>query len=110
MENFMIFMVTTLDKLIFGIRPFKRGQDREKLRFTALASRPVKLWRELPGLLSGNPSERTVRENGYWLEYVDRVALESNGIVALDGEMYSVNSMAGAVTLTCAGTCAFIRW
>ena len=110
MENFMIFMVTTLDKLIFGIRPFKKGQGRGKLRFTALARRPVKLWRELPGLLSGNPSEMAVRENGYWLGYVDRVVLEVDGIVALDGEMYSVNSMAGAVTLACAGTCSFIRW
>ena len=109
-ENFMILMATTLDKLIFGIKPFKKEKGRGKLRFTALAMHPVKLWRELPGLLSGNPSKRAVRQNGYWLERVDRVVLEVNGIVALDGEMYSVNSMDGAVTLTSAGTCSFIRW
>ena len=108
--QFMLFMVTTLERLIFGIRPFYQGQGRGPLHFTAMSDHPAKLWREFPGIISGRPSARAVAENGYWFSDINRIELELEGNVALDGEMYNVTPGSGPVTIECAGACSFITW
>ncbi len=109
-ENFMLFMVTTLQRLIFGIRPFSQKKNRGPLHFTALSVHPEKLWRELPMILSGKPSHRVIPENGYWLSDIKKMELEVQGSVALDGEMYEVSPDSGPVIIECAGSCPFLVW
>ena len=109
-EDFMIFMVTTLHRLVFGIKPFRREQGRGPLRLSALTRHPQKLWRELPGIVRGRPSSRVVRKNGYWLAATDMIKLKLQGTVALDGEMYDIEPEPGYVTIEHAGNCPFIKW
>jgi hypothetical protein len=83
---FFLLMVTTLDRLMLGIRPFW-GWRRGALRFTAVTYPPEHFVLSLPRLLYGG-RERNLPENCYLSRSADMVTLNLDSPFTLDGELY----------------------
>ncbi len=107
-DDFLVIMVTTLDRLIFGIRPFARGQGRGPLRFAALSSGSRGLWFRLPLLFAGRSVSKG-RQDGYWLASAEGMELCFDGQVSVDGELYDVRADSGPVTVDSGGILSFLR-
>ena len=91
-ENFLLFFVTTLDRLFFGLRPFW-GNEQGPLRYTAVRTQAPYLLRVLPMLARGRRCRRGTPENGYFSGNVREIRLFLDSPVALDGELYMPDSM-----------------
>ena len=85
-QPFFLLMVTTLDRLILGIRPFW-GWQRGALRFTGVTYPPERFVLSLPRLLYGG-RERNLLENCYLSRSADVVTLNLDSPFTLDGELY----------------------
>jgi len=107
-ENFLLLFVSTLDRLFFGLRPFW-GQEKGPLRFTAVRSPAKHLLRVLPSLARGRPTDKGTLENGYYSNNVDEVKLFLDSSVALDGEIYTPETIHQPTVLQCGGTATFLR-
>ena len=107
-ENFLLLFVSTLDRLFFGLRPFW-GNEGGPLRFTAVRSQAKHLLRVLPFLARGRRTSKGTRENGYYSNNVDEVQLFLDSPVALDGEIYTPESMQEPTLLQCGGMATFLR-
>jgi diacylglycerol kinase family enzyme len=106
-ENFLLLFVSTLDRLFFGLRPFW-GEEKGPLRFTAARSPAKYLLRVLPSLARGRRTDKGTLENGYYSNNVDEVKLFLDSPVALDGEIYTPESIHQPTVLQCAGTATFL--
>jgi hypothetical protein len=106
-EAFFTFLtITTLERLILGIRPFR---CKNGMNVAAVEGRAKRIFRELPAILAGRPSSYATRENGYWLSGARTVRLLMDGPVSVDGEVRYVNSDNGPVTISSGGTCQFLK-
>ncbi len=106
-DDFLVIMVTTLGRLLFGLRPFARGQGRGPLRFAALSSGSHGLWFRLPLLFAGRSVSKG-RQYGYWLTSAESIELQFDGQVSVDGELYDVTSDSGPVIIDCGGIQTFL--
>ncbi len=106
-ENFLLLFVSTLDRLFFGLRPFW-GQEKGPLRFTAVRSPAKYLLRVLPSLARGRRTGKGTMENGYYSNNVDEVKLFLDSPVALDGEIYTPETIHQPTVLQCGGTATFL--
>lgn len=107
-EDFMLLLVSTLDQLFFGLRPFW-GVESGPLRFTAVRSRARYLLQVLPALSRGRKAEKGTRENGYYSHNADEVKLYLEESVALDGEVYTPESGQKPTLLKCGGNITFLQ-
>jgi diacylglycerol kinase family enzyme len=107
-EDFLLLFVTTLDRLFFGLHPFW-GNEKGPLRYTAVRAEAKYLLRVLPMLARGRRSSRGTRENGYHSHNVKEVRLFLDSPVALDGEIYTPDSMQEPTVLQCGGRATFLR-
>ena len=107
-ENFLLFFVTTLDRLFFGLRPFW-GNEQGPLRYTAVRTQAPYLLRVLPMLARGRRCRRGTPENGYFSGNVREIRLFLDSPVALDGELYMPDSMQEPTVLQCGGSATFLR-
>lgn len=108
-ENFLLLFVSTLDRLFFGLRPFW-GPEKGLLRFTAVRSSAKYLLRVLPSLARGRRTDKGTLENGYYSNNVDEVKLFLDSPVALDGEIYTSESIQEPTLLQCGGMATFLRF
>jgi diacylglycerol kinase family enzyme len=106
-ENFLLLLVSTLDRLFFGLRPFW-GQDRGPLRFTAVRSQANYLLRVMPSLARGRHAAKGTIKNGYYSSNVDEVKLFLDSPVALDGEIYTPETILEPTVLQSGGTATFL--
>ena len=106
-ENFLLLFVSTLDRLFFGLRPFW-GQEKGPLRFTAVRSQAKYLLRLLPSLARGRNTGKGTTKNGYYSSNVDEVKLFLDSPVALDGEIYTPETILEPTVLQSAGTATFL--
>ncbi len=106
-DDFLVIMVTTLNRLLFGIRPFAKGQGSRPLRFAALTSSSRRLWFRLPLLFAGRFGSKG-RQDGYWLTSAERIELRFDGQVSVDGELYDVMADSGPVTVDSGGIMTFL--
>jgi hypothetical protein len=87
-QDYLAILVTTLDRLILGLRPFWQC-GTAPLRLTAIGARPARLHRALPALVMGRACPQASRKNGYFSGAAHRISLSLDGGFALDGELYT---------------------
>jgi diacylglycerol kinase (ATP) len=106
--DYLLLLVTTLDRLIMGLRPFQaRGEG--PLKLTAVSTRPRRLLRALPFLLRGRSSSHVQPDNGFIACSARAIRLDMEGGFAVDGELFSVNARSGPVLIEDGGQADFLR-
>lgn len=107
-RDYLMLLITTLDRLIMGLRPFWADAGGP-LRLTAVGARPRGLLQALPALVRGRATPLAVPENGYLSCAVREVRLHMSGGFAVDGELFSVDPGLGPVRVQDGGTADFLR-
>jgi hypothetical protein len=105
-EDYSMLMATSLDRLLFGARPFW-GTGPGAVRTTLVrgpADRPL---RSVLPLMRGRPSLRMAR-SGYVSRNAERLVIGFDGRFALDGEIYPVERER-PITLSDGGPVRFLR-
>jgi diacylglycerol kinase family enzyme len=107
-RDYLLLLVTTLDRLIMGLRPFPEPQEGP-LRLTAVSARPRRLLRALPFLIRGRPNVHAQPRNGYMTCSARAIRLDMDGGFAVDGELYTADSRSGPVLIQDGGQVDFLR-
>jgi hypothetical protein len=107
-RDHLVLMVTTLERLVVGLRPFW-GDGTAPLHYTAVLGHPRRLLAALPRVLRGRPGGAATADNGYVSRDVSevRVWLEGTGYT-LDGEMFTGHAGRGPVVLRAGGCVSFV--
>jgi hypothetical protein len=106
--NYLLLLVTTLDRLIMGLRPFQSNGEGP-LKLTAVGARPRNLLRVLPFLLRGRPHPCAHPGNGYIACHAPAVRLDMDGGFAVDGELFSADRRRGPVLIEAGDSADFLR-
>jgi diacylglycerol kinase family enzyme len=104
----LFLLVTTLDHLFFGLRPFW-GDRHGPLRYTAVRSRAPRLLRLLPQLGRGRAHPLGTAANGYFSGSGQEIRLFLDSPLALDGELFTPATAAEPTVFTSAGRVHFLR-
>lgn len=99
--------VTTLERLLLGLRPFWGTQDAP-LHFSIVRARPRHWLRALPGLLRGRHNRFMTSGNGYESHNAHRLRIELDSRFTVDGEIFSP-APGSPLVLTDAGALDFLR-
>lgn len=81
-----IAYVTTLERMVLGMRPYW-GSEAAPLHFSAARASPRHWLRALPGVLRGRPNRWTTLDNGYMSHNAFRLELAIDAAVHIDGEV-----------------------
>jgi hypothetical protein len=103
-----VVLVTTLDRLFLGVKPFW-GAGSGPVRSTVIATGARGLLRNLPGLLSGRGGRGGTAEAGYHSHRGHRLRLSIDGSLNIDGEIHRVRAADGPVCLDAGGAFSFLR-
>jgi hypothetical protein len=104
----LLLLVTTLDRLILGVRPFW-GAGIGPLRLTVLDEGHRGLLRALPALVQGRRIPWATPSNGYLSCRAREIELDLPGGFALDGELFGGGAGRGSVHIQDGGTADFLR-
>ena len=85
--RFFAVIVTTLDKLLLGARPYAR-EGSGKLKFSAVDMRATSILNALRGILTGSFGRKSLA--GVNVRRVNEIRITGNDPVTLDGELYEV--------------------
>jgi hypothetical protein len=107
-RDHLVLMVTTLERLVLGLRPFW-GQGSAPLRYTAVLGQPRHLLAALPRVLRGRAGGQLTADNGYVSRNVAEVRLWLEGRYTLDGEMFMGEPGRGPIVLRAGGRVRFVR-
>lgn len=108
-RDHLVLMLTTLERLVLGLRPFW-GQGPGPLRYTAALGRPRRLLAALPRVLRGRPGGHATVDNGYVSRNVDELRLWLEGAgYTLDGELFTGEPGRGPIVLRDGGRATFVR-
>lgn len=108
-EAYRMLLVTTLDRLIVGARPFGNGNGGGPLRLAALGVRPRRLLTTLPAVVRGRSSRWATRANGYVNLSAREVRLSMDGGFAIDGELFQADPQQGPLLIRDGGRVEFVR-
>ena len=108
MHPSIALMVSTLERLFLGLRPYW-GTEDGALHYTQIYARPRHLLRALPAILRGRPSRFATPEHGYVSRNVDSMRLTLRGGFTLDGELYENDETAPPLILSSGGEIDFLR-
>jgi diacylglycerol kinase (ATP) len=100
-------LVSTLDHLFFGIRPFW-GSGPGRLRYSALGYRPRRLALALWPLLRGRRGRFASPENGYTSCNGEHIELEIDAGFTLDGELFDAGP-GTRMRIAAPATASFLR-
>lgn len=106
-SDYLLLLVTTLDRLIMGLRPFQ-PYGEGPLKLTAVSARPRNLLRVLLFMLRGRPHPCVHPGNGYIACHAPAVRLDMDGGFAVDGELFSADRRSGPVLIEAGGTADFL--
>ena len=107
-KDYLLLLVTTLERLILGLRPFwNRGGG--PLQLTAVSARPRSLLRALPALIHGRGNACATAENGYLSCGAREIQLDMDGGFAIDGELFASEMGSGPVVIQDGGVAGFLR-
>ncbi len=95
----LICLVTTLDRLVLGTRPYW-GRGDAPLHYTLVERGAAAFWRSIPRFAVGRPGRRMTPEAGWISRDVHRVALTFDGPFVLDGELHHVRAAEGPCRIT----------
>jgi len=107
-SNYLLLLVTTLDRLILGLRPF-RQQGEGPLKLAAVNVRPRHLLRTLLFMLQGRHHSYARPENGYITCNTSAIQLDMEGGFAVDGELFRADPRTGPVRIEDGGQAEFLR-
>ena len=94
-HSIYVLMATTLDKLLFGCRPYWGEAESGSLRLTWVEADAPHLLRHAPGLLRGSPG--LADKDGYESQAIERATLELSSPYILDGEIFQPSG--GCITI-----------
>ena len=103
----LIVVLSTLERLFLGIRPFWSVRDGA-IGLTTIRGGARHLARGIGSLLRGRPNRFVTAENGYESFRGDRIALHLDGELNLDGEVFAATADRPLV-ITAAGPIRFLR-
>jgi hypothetical protein len=83
-----IVHVTTLERLVLGLRPYW-GEEVAPLHYASVRAGPSHWVRALPGLLRGRPNRYMTPRNGYESHNAHQVLIGLDGHFFVDGEIFS---------------------
>jgi hypothetical protein len=106
-EERVITLFTTLNRLIFGMRPCW-GAEPGAIRSTIVRGRAERMARTIPLILCGRAPAFATPERGYTSANANRVELVADCEVTVDGELYPV-APGAAYTLTAEEGVRFAR-
>jgi hypothetical protein len=101
-------LITSLDRLFLGARPFW-GQEDAPLHCTWIEKPTRKILRAFPAVLRGNTHRHLTPGNGYFSHNAERIQLLMDGQFALDGEMHRASRQQGPITISNGGNIDFLR-
>jgi hypothetical protein len=104
--TFAFLFASTLDRLLFGMRPYW-GQEQEPLHVTFVGQQPKNPLRSLLQLLSGR-GEVLEEKNGYHSRNTRVLELLIDDVYIVDGESYRATGEDGPVRITAAGPVTFL--
>jgi diacylglycerol kinase (ATP) len=107
-HDHLVLMVTTLERLVLGLRPFW-GQGPGPLRYTAVLGRPRRLLAALPRVLRGRAGGAATVDNGYRSRNVDEARFWLEARYTLDGQMFTGEPGRGPIGLRDGGRVTFVR-
>jgi hypothetical protein len=107
-KDLLLLLITTLDRLILGLRPFW-GQGGGPLRLTAVSAGFRRLPCALPALIHGRGTSSATPGNGYLSCSARTIQLEMDGGFAIDGELFSADPRSGPVRIQDGGLAGFLR-
>ncbi len=107
-EEYLLLMVTTLNRLFLGMKPFW-SNNSGPLRYTSLRVPYRYLWRVLPALLRGTSHPLATANHGYVSENLSEIRLVLNSGFVLDGEVYSSSNSEEPLILDSPGELSFVR-
>lgn len=103
-----VLLVTTLDRLFLGVKPFW-GEGTGPVHSTVIATGARGLLRNLPGLLSGRGGRTGTRAAGYHSHRGHRLHLSLEGSLNIDGEIHRVRVGDGPLCLDAGEAFTFLR-
>src|SRR5262249_19717681 len=86
-----IFLVTALNELLLGIRPFW-GKGKDPLRITLVREHAKRFLRSFPDLLRGRPEPHLTEAAGYFSRRGSSIDIRCDGPYMIDGEIYHPRS------------------
>jgi hypothetical protein len=107
-RDYLLLLITTLDRLILGLRPFWQPGEGP-LRLTAVRARPRHLLRVLPVLIRGRRNSCAQPGNGYLSCRAREIRLDMTGGFAVDGELFRADVRQGPILIQDGGTADFLK-
>lgn len=98
-------LVTTLERLFLGLRPFW-GDEDAPLHLTTIKTKPRHLLRNLPAILRGRRTKEIIPQNGYTSHNTQQVDCTFNGRFTLDGELFD---SPGFLSISAVGPARFLK-
>lgn len=95
----LICLVTTLDRLVLGTRPYW-GKGDAPLHYTLVERGAEAFWRSIPRFAVGRPGRRMTPDTGWISHDVHRAVLTFDGPFVLDGELHDVRGAGGPCRIT----------
>jgi diacylglycerol kinase (ATP) len=106
--HYLLVLISTLDRLILGLRPFW-AQGDDPLHLTAMSAGFRHLFRALPALAIGRRNRYASPENGYVSVNAREIRLGMDGGFAIDGELFRADRKQGPLVIREAGPADFLR-
>ena len=107
-HEYLVVLVSTLERLFLGLKPFWSDQDGA-LHYTSLRIPYRYLWRVLPKVLRGNPHPLAIGSHGYESKNVSMLQIGMKSGFVLDGEIHASPTTGESMTLDSAGELSFIQ-
>jgi diacylglycerol kinase (ATP) len=107
--DYLLMLISTMDRLILGLRPFW-AQDDNPLHLTAVRAGFRHLFRgALQAMAQGRRNRYASPENGYVNVNAREIRLDMDGAFAIDGELFRADRERGPVVIQEAGPADFLR-
>ena len=106
-ENYLLFLISSLEKLILGLRPYW-GRGPGPLHLTAVTANPNHLLRALAGFVRGRPNRHLNAQNGYYSREIESARMWLRGGFTLDGELYRTTAPQHSLTVSTGGCAHFV--
>ncbi|MDT8398557.1 MAG: diacylglycerol kinase family protein [Pseudomonadales bacterium] len=104
--HYLFAVATTLERLIFGMRPYW-GQEPAPVHVTLVEQSRHYSWRKLPQLFSGN-ARGLDEQQGYHSYNAQSMELIMDDDYIVDGELYRADSQAGPLRISATPAITFL--
>jgi diacylglycerol kinase family enzyme len=107
-QKYLLVLITTLQRLFLGLRPFW-GSQPKPLHYTAVDAHPRNFLQALPSAMRGHQSRHITPTNGYVSHNIDEARLTLDSGFNLDGELYNPGTTLGPVVVGYGGQASFLQ-